>query len=193
MAENPVSRRREPARVPRDHLPQLIHPSTRSAEERAHWASAVPAPHTPLAALAGPRTAPRSNRQCHLHPGKARRNRGPRHSRSLGGRFNWRKEQSHRDLGGTPFASYHPRQVRSKDTAAVVAALSRQGRKLPASLRRSLTSDRGLEMTKHKTFTVATNVKDYFCYPHSPWQRGTNEYTNRLLRQYFQKKIGRAS
>ncbi len=77
---------------------------------------------------------------------------------------------------------------RSKDTAAVVAALSRQIRKLPASLRRSLTWDRGLEMAKHKTFTVATNVKVYFCDPHSPWQRGTNENTNRLLRQYFPKR-----
>ncbi len=79
-------------------------------------------------------------------------------------------------------------KVRSKDTAAVVAALSRQIRKLPASLRRSLTWDRGLEMAKHKTFTVATNVKVYFCDPHSPWQRGTNENTNHLLRQYFPKR-----
>lgn len=79
-------------------------------------------------------------------------------------------------------------KVPSKDTAVVVAALSRQIRKLPASLRRSLTWDRGLEMAKHKTFTVATNVKVYFCDPHSPWQRGTNENTNRLLRQYFPRR-----
>lgn len=79
-------------------------------------------------------------------------------------------------------------KVPSKDTVVVVAALSRQVRKLPASLRRSLTWDRGLEMAKHKTFTVATNVKVYFCDPHSPWQRGTNENTNRLLRQYFPKR-----
>jgi IS30 family transposase len=79
-------------------------------------------------------------------------------------------------------------KVRNKDTAVVVAALSRQVRKLPAALRRSLTWDRGLEMAKHKTFTVATNVKVYFCDPHSPWQRGTNENTNRLLRQYLPKR-----
>jgi IS30 family transposase len=79
-------------------------------------------------------------------------------------------------------------KVPSKDTAAVVAALSRQVRKLPASLRRSLTWDRGLEMAKHKTFTVATNVKVYFCDPQSPWQRGSNENTNGLLRQYFPKR-----
>ena len=78
-------------------------------------------------------------------------------------------------------------KVPSKDTVAVVAALSRHVRKLPASLWRSLTWDRGLEMAKHKTFTVATNVKVYFCDPQSPWQRGTNENTNGLLRQYFPK------
>jgi IS30 family transposase len=76
-------------------------------------------------------------------------------------------------------------KVPSKDTAVVVAALSQHVRKLPATLRRSLTWDRGLEMAKHKTFTVATDVKVYFCDPQSPWQRGTNENTNLLLRQYF--------
>ena len=79
-------------------------------------------------------------------------------------------------------------KVPSKDTTVVVAALSRQIRKLPATLRRSLTWDRGLEMAKHKTFTVATDVKVYFCDPQSPWQRGSNENTNGLLRQYFPKK-----
>jgi IS30 family transposase len=79
-------------------------------------------------------------------------------------------------------------KVPSKDTATVVAALSRQIRKLPASLMRSLTWDRGLEMAKHKSFTLATKVNVYFCDPQSPWQRGTNENTNGLLRQYFPKK-----
>jgi IS30 family transposase len=76
-------------------------------------------------------------------------------------------------------------KVSSKDTTTVVAALSKHVRKLPASLRRSLTWDRGHEMAKHKSFTVDTNVKVYFCDPQSPWQRGTNENTNGLLRQYF--------
>jgi IS30 family transposase len=76
-------------------------------------------------------------------------------------------------------------KVPSKETTVVVAALSRHIRKLPASLRRSLTWDRGHEMAQHKTFSVATDVKVYFCDPHSPWQRGTNENTNRLLRQYL--------
>ena len=76
-------------------------------------------------------------------------------------------------------------KVPSKDTAVVVAALSKHVRKLPATLRHSLTWDRGLEMAKHKEFTIATNVQVYFCDPQSPWQRGTNENTNLLLRQYF--------
>ena len=76
-------------------------------------------------------------------------------------------------------------KVPSKETEAVVAALSQHVRKLPATLKRSLTWDRGLEMAKHKDFTVATNVQVYFCDPQSPWQRGTNENTNLLLRQYF--------
>jgi IS30 family transposase len=79
-------------------------------------------------------------------------------------------------------------KVPSKDTETVVAALSRQVRKLPESLRRSLTWDRGLEMAKHKSFTVEAKVQVYFCDPQSPWQRGTNENTNGLLRQYFPKK-----
>jgi len=76
-------------------------------------------------------------------------------------------------------------KVPSKETEAVVAALSQRVRKLPATLRRSLTWDRGLEMAKHKAFTVATDVQVYFCDPQSPWQRGSNENTNLLLRQYF--------
>lgn len=78
-------------------------------------------------------------------------------------------------------------KVQGKDTASVVSALSKQVRKLPQELRRSLTWDRGKEMADHKTFTVATDVQVYFCDPHSPWQRGSNENTNGLLRQYFPK------
>jgi IS30 family transposase len=76
-------------------------------------------------------------------------------------------------------------KVAGKDTASVVNALSKQVRRLPTELRRSLTWDRGMELANHKDFTVATDVKVYFCDPQSPWQRGTNENTNRLLRQYF--------
>jgi IS30 family transposase len=83
-------------------------------------------------------------------------------------------------------------KVPSRDTAEVVGALSKHVRKLPATLRRSLTWDRGLEMAKHKDFTVATDVKVYFCDPQSPWQRGSNENTNGLLRQYFPKNTNLA-
>jgi len=79
-------------------------------------------------------------------------------------------------------------KVKNKETGTIVAALTRQIRRLPTVLRRSLTWDRGHELSNHKAFTVATNVKVYFCDPASPWQRGSNENTNGLLRQYFRKK-----
>lgn len=78
-------------------------------------------------------------------------------------------------------------KVGSKDTLTVTKALAAKIRQLPAELRRSLTWDRGSEMAAHKGFTVATDVQVYFCDPHSPWQRGSNENTNGLLRQYFPK------
>jgi IS30 family transposase len=78
-------------------------------------------------------------------------------------------------------------KIPSKDTATLVAALAKHVRKLPQELRRSLTWDRGKEMADHKSFTIATKVQVYFCDPHSPWQRGSNENTNGLLRQYFPK------
>ena len=78
-------------------------------------------------------------------------------------------------------------KVKGKDTETVVKALTKQIRRLPVELRKSLTWDRGLEMAAHKEFSIATDVQVYFCDPQSPWQRGTNENTNRLLRQYFPK------
>ena len=75
-----------------------------------------------------------------------------------------------------------------KDTETVVRALIKQVRRLPSELRLSLTWDRGMEMARHKEFSIATGFEVYFCDPQSPWQRGTNENTNRLLRQYFPKK-----
>ena len=80
-------------------------------------------------------------------------------------------------------------KVTNKDTHSVVGALIGQARKLPNELCKSLTWDRGKELADHKRFTVATDVDVYFCDPHSPWQRGSNENTNRLLRQYFPKGI----
>jgi IS30 family transposase len=78
-------------------------------------------------------------------------------------------------------------KVANKETASVVSALIRQARKLPRELYQSLTWDRGKELADHQRFTLATDVEVYFCDPQSPWQRGTNENTNRLLRQYMPK------
>jgi IS30 family transposase len=78
-------------------------------------------------------------------------------------------------------------RVPSKDTKTVIDALIKQSHKLPRELYKSLTWDRGKEMADHQRFTLATDIKVYFCDPQQPWQRGSNENTNGLLRQYFPK------
>lgn len=78
-------------------------------------------------------------------------------------------------------------KVANRDTQSVVAALIKHAHKLPGELYKSLTWDRGKELSAHQRFTLATDVQVYFCDPRSPWQRGSNENTNRLLRQYLPK------
>ena len=78
-------------------------------------------------------------------------------------------------------------RVEGKDSDSVVSALIRQARRLPEGLMKTLTWDRGQELAQHKRFTIDTDVQVYFCDPSSPWQRGSNENTNGLLRQYFPK------
>jgi len=78
-------------------------------------------------------------------------------------------------------------KVKNKDTESVVSALIKQAKKLPSELYKSLTWDRGHELADHQRFTLATDIQVYFCDPSSPWRRGSNENTNRLLRQYFPK------
>jgi IS30 family transposase len=80
-------------------------------------------------------------------------------------------------------------KVDGKDTETVVNALIKHAQKLPHELYKSLTWDRGKEMADHQRFTLATDIKVYFCDPQSPWQRGSNENTNGLLRQYLPKGI----
>ncbi len=84
-------------------------------------------------------------------------------------------------------------KVPSKETTAVIPALIRQIKRLPTHLKRSLTWDRGTELAHHRVFSVATGVKVYFCDPQSPWQRGSNENTNGLLRQYFPRSADLSS
>jgi IS30 family transposase len=94
---------------------------------------------------------------------------------------------------GTYIATLVERQSRyvmlvrlpSKDTSTVTRAIARRVRRLPHGLMKSLTWDRGGELAAHRAFTIATNVNVYFCDPRSPWQRGSNENTNGLLRQYL--------
>lgn len=98
-------------------------------------------------------------------------------------------------VGGTRIVTLVERQTRylmlvkieSKDSATVVNALIKHARKLPQDLYKSLTWDWGPEMAQHKRFTVATDIKLYFCGTHHLWERGSNENTNGLLRQYFPK------
>jgi len=78
-------------------------------------------------------------------------------------------------------------KVANKETQTVVSALIKQSKKLPSELYKSLTWDRGKELTDHRRFSLATDIDVYFCDPRSPWQRGSNENTNGLLRQYFPK------
>ncbi|MEY0960111.1 IS30 family transposase [Providencia rettgeri] len=78
-------------------------------------------------------------------------------------------------------------KISDNKTTTVIAALIKQAQQLPTELYKTLTWDRGVEMTNHAVFTVATDIQVYFCDPQSPWQRGSNENTNRLLRQYFSK------
>ena len=78
-------------------------------------------------------------------------------------------------------------KIANKDTQTVIRALIKQAKTLPNELYKSLTWDRGKELADHRRFTLATNIDVYFCDPQSPWQRGSNENTNRLLRQYFPK------
>ena len=78
-------------------------------------------------------------------------------------------------------------RVPNKETGTVVRALARRIRRLPDGLMKSLTWDRGHELASHRQFTLATHIQVYFCDPHSPWQRGSNENTNGLLRQYLPK------
>jgi IS30 family transposase len=80
-------------------------------------------------------------------------------------------------------------KINRRDTVTVIDALIKHAKRLPKELYRSLTWDRGSEMASHRRFTLATDIQVYFCDPYQPWQRGSNENTNGLLRQYFPKGV----
>jgi IS30 family transposase len=189
MAEGPLSQRREHACVPRNHLPQLIHPGPWSAEKGADSAPAVQEVYPSLTAL---RAGGKSHGQI-VDAISIRERPAEVEDRAVPGHWEGDLLAGSKNTHIATLVERHSRfvmliKVPSKDTTTVVAALSKHVLKLPATLRRSLTWDRGHEMAKHKSFTVDTNVKVYFCDPQSPWQRGSNENTNGLLRQYFPKK-----
>ena len=123
-----------------------------------------------------------------VDPRTSGRGQGPGGAWPLGGRPVLRQQQQpDRHPGGAPDALPHARASGGKDTETVVNALIKQAHKLPRELYKSLTWDRGKEMADHQRFSLATDVKVYFCDPQQPWQRGSNENTNGLLRQYFPK------
>jgi IS30 family transposase len=108
----------------------------------------------------------------------------------LGGRLTVRKsQQPDRHAGRAPDTLRHAGEDGWQDTESVINALIENAGKLPQELYKSLTWDRGKEMADHKRFMLDTHFQVYFCDPHHPWQRGSNENTNGLLRQYFPKRL----
>src|SRR3974377_3717 len=185
---------RNPARhadISRSDLSQPVHPNPRRAEEGADGAVAY------RAAVAAARAFGRDTRQTaesgrgHILDLACTRGRPAEiEDRAVPG--HWEGDLL-TGAHGTHIATLVERNTRftmlvkipRKDTTTVVAALAKHISKLPEELRRSLTWDQGKEMHAHRRFTIATNVQVYFCEPRSPWQRGSNENTNGLLRQYF--------
>src|SRR6516164_5073296 len=172
LAEAAIPCRPRHASISRNDLSESLYPDTRRAEEGADGAPAYNAADAP------------SQRRHH------RERTAEADDRAMPGHWEGDLLCGANNTHIATLVERHTRfvmllKVPSKDTATVVAALGKHVRKLPQELRRSLTWHRGKEMADHKSFTVATNVQVYFCDPRSPWQRGSNENTNGLLRQYF--------
>lgn len=190
MAEAHLSRGHEQSSVPRDHLSQPLHTGPRRPEEGAAGAFAAYTSHAPFAH----HTQRTDNHGRIIDTVSISERPATVEDRAVPG--HWEGDL----LCGSKssqIATLVERQSRyvmllkltAKDSETVTNALIKNARKLPQELYKSLTWDRGTEMAAHKRFTLATDIKVYFCDPYHPWQRGTNENTNGLLRQYFPKGI----
>ena len=172
--------------VTRNHLPQPVHPDPRGAEERA----AGP----PQGAANDPTVAACTLKRNGLGQIKDAVSISERpasvEDRAIPGHWEGDLIGGSRNSYVATLVERHSRyvmlvKVANKDTESVVSALIKQSKKLPRELYQSLTWDRGKELADHKRLAMATDVEVYFCDPRSPWQRGSNENTNRLLRQYL--------
>ena len=185
LAEAGVPNPPRHADISRSDLSQPLHPDPRRAEEGADGAVAY------CAAVASPQSHNAKSGQGHILDMVSIRERPAEiEDRAVPGHWEGDLLTGANDTHIATLVERNTRftmlvKIPRKDTTTVVAALAKHIGKLPDELRRSLTWDQGKEMHAHKRFTVATNVQVYFCDPRSPWQRGSNENTNGLLRQYF--------
>ena len=180
--------RRELPGVTRDHLPQPLHPGPWCLEERA--AAALKA--HPRDASFAPSQQKTDDHGRITGTVSIRERPASVEDRAVPGHWEGDLLAGSKNSYIATLVERHSRyvmlaKVDRKDTETVINALIKQAHKLPRELYQSLTWDRGTEMADHKRFTLATDIKVYFCDPQHPWQRGSNENTNGLLRQYFPK------
>ena len=172
--------------VTRDDLSQSVHSGARGAEKRTTSAPQSETHYPPLQARQPETKRARPDKECRVHQRKTR----IREDRAVPGHWEGDLIGGSRNSYVATLVERHSRyvmlvKVANKDTESVVSALIKQSQRLPSELYRSLTWDRGKELADHQRLTLATEVEVYFCDPRSPWQRGSNENTNRLLRQYL--------
>src|SRR5680860_603155 len=185
LAEGQLPLRSDYEGVPRDDLLDPVHPGAGSVEARARGAPAR------TRSLRRPKGAKRAKGQGHIVDAVSIRERpAEAEDRAIPGHWEGDLIAGGANTHVATLVERHSRFVMlvaldGKDTSTVTQALSKHVRRLPHQLRSSLTWDRGTEMAAHARFTLATDVKVYFCDPQSPWQRGSNENTNGLLRQYL--------
>jgi len=188
LAEADTSSKRGATRVARDHLSKPLCAGAGRAEAGADGLSAISAP---LPALA-PCNTKRGKQGQIVDAVSISERPASVEDRAVPGHWEGDLICGPNNSNIVTLVERHSRYVMlaripSRDTQTVVNTLIRQVRKLPDELYKSLTWDRGKELADHKRFTMETNIDVCFCDPHSPWQRGSNENTNRLLRQYFPK------